>query len=102
VFVLPSFWEGVPVSLMEAMAMEIPCVSTFIAGIPELIQSGEDGLLVPASDAESLADAIEKLLGDPELRLRLGRAGRRKILEKYDLRANVERLASIFESRLGA
>ena len=100
IFVLPSFAEGVPVCLMEAMAMEIPCVSTIIAGIPELIQSGKEGLLVPASDPESLASAVEMLMDDPELRFSLGREGRRKIVESYNLRTNVERLVSIFERRL--
>jgi glycosyltransferase involved in cell wall biosynthesis len=101
-FALPSFAEGVPVSLMEAMAMEIPCVSTAIAGIPELIQSGEEGILVPPSDPDLLAAAIEALIEDPELRLRLARAGRRKVIESYNLRANTERLAAIFERRLRA
>ena len=100
VFVLPSFAEGVPVSLMEAMALEVPCVSTTIAGIPELIESGKEGILVAPSDPDLLAAAIEKLIDDPELRLRLARAGRRKVIESYNLRVNVERLAAIFERRL--
>jgi colanic acid/amylovoran biosynthesis glycosyltransferase len=100
VFVLPSFAEGVPVSLMEAMAMEIPCISTSIAGIPELIQSGEEGILVPASDSELLAAAMEKLIEDPEFRLRLGSGGRRKVISDYNLRVNVGRLAAIFERHL--
>jgi glycosyltransferase involved in cell wall biosynthesis len=100
VFVLPSFAEGVPVSLMEAMAMEIPCISTTIAGIPELIESGEEGILVPPSDPDLLAAAVEKLIGDPELRLRLARAGRRRVVESYNLGLNVARLAAIFERRL--
>jgi glycosyltransferase involved in cell wall biosynthesis len=99
-FVLPSFAEGVPVTLMEAMAMEIPSVSTFIGGIPELIQSGENGILVPPSDPDLLADAIEKLIADPELCARLGRAGRRTVVSRYNLRSNVERKASIFDRRL--
>jgi colanic acid/amylovoran biosynthesis glycosyltransferase len=102
VFVLPSFAEGVPVSLMEAMAMEIPCISTFIAGIPELIHSGENGILTPASDAGMLAAAIETLIDDPALRIRLARAGRRTVVESYDLRSNTERLAALFRRRLGS
>jgi glycosyltransferase involved in cell wall biosynthesis len=86
---------------MEAMAMEISCVSTTIAGIPELIESGKEGVLVPPSDPDLLAAAIETLIDDPELRLRLARAGRRKVIESYNLRVNVERLAAIFERRLG-
>jgi glycosyltransferase involved in cell wall biosynthesis len=100
VFVLPSFAEGVPVSLMEAMAMEVPCVSTTIAGIPELIHSGEDGILVPPSDPERLAGALEELIENAELRLRLARAGRRKVMEQYNLSTNVRRLAEIFKRRL--
>jgi colanic acid/amylovoran biosynthesis glycosyltransferase len=100
VFVLPSFAEGVPVCLMEAMAMEIPCIATFIAGIPELIHSGEDGILVPASDADLLAEAIEKLIDDPALCRRLAQAGRRTVMDNYNLAANIERLASVFDRRL--
>ena len=102
IFVLASFAEGVPVCLMEAMSMELPCISTYIAGIPELIQSGEDGLLVPASNDLLLADTIEKLLKDPELRSRLGKAARRKVIEHYNLRRNVEVLAATFDTLLPA
>jgi glycosyltransferase involved in cell wall biosynthesis len=98
IFVLASFAEGVPVCLMEAMSMELPCVSTYIAGIPELIESGEDGILVPASNDLLLADTIEKLLKDPQIRTRIGRAARRKVIEKYDLRRNVEALAAAFDT----
>jgi glycosyltransferase involved in cell wall biosynthesis len=101
-FVLPSFAEGVPVSLMEAMAMEVPCISTAIAGIPELIQSGEEGILVPPSDPGLLAEAIEELFDNAALRLRLGQAGRRKIISGYNLRTNTEHLAKILESRLAS
>ncbi|NJN46636.1 MAG: glycosyltransferase family 4 protein [Candidatus Competibacteraceae bacterium] len=100
VFVLASFAEGIPVVLMEAMAMEIPCVATFITGIPELIRDGEEGLLVAPSDAEGLAKAIARLLDDAELRRRLGVAGRQKVLSHYHLQRNIERLAAIFQRRL--
>jgi glycosyltransferase involved in cell wall biosynthesis len=99
-FVLPSFAEGVPVALMEAMSMEIPCVTTPVGGIFELITSGIDGILVPASDAESLAHALKVLMDDPEYGARLGKAGRRKVLESFNLALNIERLAGIFERRL--
>lgn len=100
IFVLPSFAEGIPVVLMEAMAMEVPCVSTFVAGIPELIRSDIDGILVPPSDDQELAAAIRRLIDDPELRRRLGTAGRRRVIEKYDLDRNVARLAEIFSDRI--
>ncbi len=99
-FCLPSFAEGLPVVLMEAMAMEIPCVTTYIAGIPELIRDGEDGLLVPASDLDALVKALARLMEDEELRQRLGKSGRARVREHYDLRRNVERLAAIFAERV--
>ncbi len=99
-FCLPSFAEGLPVVLMEAMAMEIPCVSTYIAGIPELIRDGEDGLLVPASDLDALVKALASLMDDAELRRRIGKSGRARVVEDYDLRRNVERLAAIFAERV--
>jgi colanic acid/amylovoran biosynthesis glycosyltransferase len=101
IFVLPSFAEGIPVVLMEAMAMEVPCVSTFVAGIPELIRNGIDGILVAPSDDQELAGAIQRLIDDPDLRLRLGLAGRRRVTEKYDLDRNVAHLAEIFAHRIG-
>lgn len=73
IFVLASFAEGIPVVLMEAMAMEIPCVATLITGIPELIRDGIDGLLVAPSDDTALADAICRLMDDTELRQLLAR-----------------------------
>ena len=100
IFALASFAEGVPVALMEAMAMQIPCVATRITGVPELIRDGIDGLLVAPSNVEELADAIEKLIDDPVLRQTLGTAGRIRVKEKYDLARNARRLMRIFGSRL--
>ena len=100
VFVLPSFAEGIPVALMEAMAMEIPCISTFVAGIPELIRDNIDGILVAPSDQHALAVAIERLVVDPKLRRDLGRAGRSRVIDKYNLERNVGRMAMIFASRI--
>lgn len=99
-FALASFAEGIPVVLMEAMAMEIACVTTCITGIPELIRSGTDGILVPASDVTALANAIEMLLGNPSLRHQLAQAGRQRVIEKYNLEKNTARLGEIFERRL--
>jgi colanic acid/amylovoran biosynthesis glycosyltransferase len=95
-FALASFAEGVPVVLMEAMAMGIPCVATWITGIPELIRHGVDGWLVPPADEEQLANAIARMMDDPELRRNLGRAGRERVKEKYELKQNVARLAAIY------
>ncbi len=99
-FVLPSFAEGAPVTLMEAMASGLPCVTTRITGIPEVIRDGVDGLLVTPSDALELADTLISLMGDPELCRELGEAGRRRVESEYELRHNVRRLGSLFLSRL--
>ena len=101
-FALASFAEGIPVVLMEAMAMEIPCVTTWITGIPELIRNGVDGLLVPPSDDAALAQALAVLMDEAAVRRRLGAAGRTRVLEAYNLSRNTERLAAIFRRRLGA
>jgi len=100
-FCLPSFAEGLPVVLMEAMAMGIPTVSTYIAGIPELIRDGVDGLLVPAADVDALVGALGRLMESMELRERLGAAGRERVREGFELGANVERLAEVFWERVG-
>jgi glycosyltransferase involved in cell wall biosynthesis len=83
-FCLPSFAEGVPVVLMEAMAMQLPVVATRIAGIPELIEDGVSGLLVAPARAGELAEALDRLAASPELRSDLGRAGREAVMAGYD------------------
>ncbi len=102
VFVLPSVTapsgraDGIPVALMEAMAMERPVVSTRISGIPELVRDGESGLLVEPGDARALARALRRLCGDPALAARLARAGRRRVCEDFDLERNVAALRRLF------
>jgi glycosyltransferase involved in cell wall biosynthesis len=99
-FVLSSFLEGVPVVLMEAMAMELPCVATWITGVPEIIEKDVEGLLVPPASASAIADAVGRLIEDPEGARQLGVAARRKVVAKYHLGRNVERLAQEFRARL--
>lgn len=99
-FALASFAEGIPVVLMEAMALELPCVTTFITGIPELIRPGVDGLLVPPSDVAGLAEAMAELMDDPARRAALAKAGRERVLEKYNLPKNVGKLGEVFKKRL--
>jgi glycosyltransferase involved in cell wall biosynthesis len=101
IFCLPSFGEGVPVVLMEAMAMEVPTISTRIAGIPELIEHGVGGLLVPPGRADLLAAAIATVLDDPELGRRLGAAGRAKVRAEFDRQDSASRLLEVFEEMLG-
>ena len=99
--VLPSFAEGIPVVLMEAMASGIPCVSTRITGIPELIRSDAEGLLVAPADEVALAQAITRLMDDPALCGQIARAARARVESDYHLGRNVTHLAALFAQRLG-
>jgi glycosyltransferase involved in cell wall biosynthesis len=85
---------------MEAMAMEIACITTAITGVPELILNGQNGLLVPASDSEGLTKAIRQLVSDSDLRQQLGKAGRQTVLADYDLYKNVRFLYEKLDQRL--
>ena len=93
-FVLPSFAEGVPVALMEAMAIGVPCVSTFIAGIPELIRHEKDGLLVPAGSVGDLVAAIERLMINIEERDQFRISARAQVLAHYNLPDNLRTLSA--------
>lgn len=95
-FVLPSFAEGIPVVLMEAMAKVIPCITTHIAGIPELINDNEDGMLIAPSDSVTLADKIDLLLKDGQLREKIGINARKKVANMYDLEKNCKQMAQFF------
>ena len=95
VFCLPSFAEGVPVVLMEAMATELPVVTTTIAGIPELVKDDVNGLLVPPGRSELIADAIARLTS-PALRVRLGAAGRQSVLTDFDASTAAAHLLPLF------
>lgn len=83
-FCLPSFNEGLPISIMEAMAVGVPVVTTWIAGIPELAESGVTALTVPPARADLLADALRQLASDAKLRLRLAKAARQRIEQQHD------------------
>ena len=104
VFVLPSITldtgksEGIPVALMEAMAMRLPVIATHMTGIPELVTDGENGYLIPEGDVGVLADRLEQLATKVEHRLELGRRGRQRVEEEFALSANVERLLQVFLS----
>jgi glycosyltransferase involved in cell wall biosynthesis len=100
VFCLPSFAEGVPVVLMEAMAMEVPVVATAIMGVPELVEHGTSGFLVPPGRVDAVADALAALAADPERRAALGRAGREKVLAEFDINRSAELLRAHFRALL--
>jgi glycosyltransferase involved in cell wall biosynthesis len=91
--------EGIPVVLMEAMSSGVPVIASNISGIPELVEDGMTGLLVPPRDATALANALESYRTDTELRKRLAVAGREKVVAEFDLFKNAARLAGHFSSR---
>jgi colanic acid/amylovoran biosynthesis glycosyltransferase len=101
VFCLPTFAEGLPIVLMEAMATELPVVTTPVAGIPELVEDRVTGRIVAPSDAGQLADALEELGREPELARRLGVAGREKVLAEFDIRDAAAELERLFGGLAG-
>lgn len=96
VYVLPSFAEGLPMSILEAMSAGLPVVTTPVGGIPEAIADGEEGLLVPPGDTEALASAISRLLSDAPLREAMGARGRAKFDACYDANVVLPRLESVY------
>jgi glycosyltransferase involved in cell wall biosynthesis len=96
--VLPSFAEGLPVVIMEAMALRRPVISTFVAGIPELVHTGEHGWLVPAGDAEALLHAMQACLDAPtETLTSMGEAARKRVVERHSVETEAAKLAKLFE-----
>ncbi len=96
VFVMPSHAEGLPMSLLEAMAAGCPVVAAAVGGIPDLVVHGVNGLLLPAGDAAALAGAIRTLLQDPALAARLGREARATVAARYTTERSLERLGQIY------
>lgn len=90
IFVLASLQEGLPIALVEAMALGKPCIATRINAVPEAIDDGENGLLVGPGNAAQLAEAIQTMIDQPELRERLGRNAREKALATFDARHGAE------------
>jgi glycosyltransferase involved in cell wall biosynthesis len=97
-FVLPSFAEGLPVVLMEAMAARLPVVATHIAGVPELVQDGVSGRLVAPGDALRLEHALDELLSAPETWAEMGKAGRQAVLDGFALEDEAGWLATLIRS----
>ena len=97
--VLPSFGEGLPVVIMEAMACKRPVITTYIAGIPELVRDGIEGLLVPASDADALANAMKEMLAmnAPELAA-IGASARSRVLARHTAATEAGKLAQLIRN----
>lgn len=100
--IMPSFAEGLPMVIIEAMAMGRPVIATYVAGIPELVVPGKTGWLVPAGDSAALAAAADRLAeaGADQLTL-MGQAGRARALERHDIHCEAAKLAAFFQQAIG-
>jgi glycosyltransferase involved in cell wall biosynthesis len=101
VFALSSQNEGLPISLLEAMAAGVPCVATSVGGVPEVIHNGNEGLLVPAGNANALADALSALLGAPDVREGAG-ARAAETARRFDITEAVHRIEDVYQEALQA
>jgi glycosyltransferase involved in cell wall biosynthesis len=89
--------DGLPNVLVEASSQRLPCISTFVSGVPELLTDGENGLVVPPEEPALLAKAIEKAIREPALRSELGRAAERRVREHFDHHSSIRQLSRLFE-----
>lgn len=100
--VLPSFAEGLPVAIMESLALGRPCITTYVAGIPELVEPGQTGWLVPAGDADALTAAMADVLrATPTKLTEMGRRGAHRVRERHDVMQEAGRLRRYFSESAG-
>jgi glycosyltransferase involved in cell wall biosynthesis len=97
IFCLPTLGDCLPMVLAEAGAAGLPTVSTTIAATPEIIQEGETGFLVPPGDVKALTEALQRLIQDPQLRLRQGQAARQAVCDRFDAGRNAGRLLDLMK-----
>jgi len=98
VFVLPSDSEGIGLAIMEAMATGLPVVATAVGGVPEVVSDGQTGILVPPRQPKLLAQAIVRLLVDPDLARAMGAAGRNRVEALFDAKVMAERTVAVYRS----
>ena len=96
VFCLPSWWEAMPLSVLEAMATGLPVVATDVGDVGRSVADGVTGFVVPVRNPEKLADALEPLLSDPELRHRMGKAGRERVVEMFSAEVTAARVSALY------
>jgi glycosyltransferase involved in cell wall biosynthesis len=99
-FLLPSANEGTPVVAIEALAAARPVVATRVGGVPDVVDEGEDGFLVEVGDVEGLADRLERLARDPELRRRMGDVGRKRVIPRYRVERLVDDIDALYRELL--
>ena len=96
VFVLPSYNEGLPVAVLEAMAAGVPVVTTRVGAIPDLGIDGEAGFIIEPGAIDDLADRLARLVADPTLRSQFGSAGRRRVESEFTIESTARRLAALY------
>jgi len=102
IFVMPSLWEGLPLSMLLALGRGLGVVATRVAGIPEVVKDGETGLLVEPADANGLGVALVRLATDPALRARLGAAARGFVRPRFGVEAYIESVSALYDRLLAA
>lgn len=102
IYILPSYNEGLPMSILEAMAAKLPVISTPIGGIPETIENGVNGFLIQPGDYNALAEKIDLLANDKQLREKMGQEGYRIAKEKFDINIIIKQLHEIYDKLLNA
>jgi glycosyltransferase involved in cell wall biosynthesis len=102
VFVLPSLEEGFPMAALEAMAAGLPVVASAVGGVPELVEDGRTGYLVPPRDPAALADRLRVLLLDPVQQRAFGAAGQARVRDHFSAERMVTRIAEIYDGLLGS
>ena len=95
---MPSLWEGLPLSILEAMIMGVAVIASETAGIPEAIVTEQHGLLVPPGDVDRLSESLARLLQDPELRAKLASAGRARALSEFTIGSMTDVYESLFRA----
>jgi N,N'-diacetylbacillosaminyl-diphospho-undecaprenol alpha-1,3-N-acetylgalactosaminyltransferase len=96
IFVLPSYREGLPRTTLEAMSMGLPVVTTDVVGCRETVDEGVTGFIVPSHNGVALAQAIEKLLLNPFLREKMGKAGREKAIKEFDIGTIIKKHLEVY------
>ncbi len=99
-FILTSISEGIPIVIMEAMSKQLPVIASDITGIPELVEDGVSGYLVPSKQPQAYADAVKKLINNPQQCVTMGKKGREKIQAEFDIDTNIQQLYEIYHTQL--
>jgi len=100
VYVAPTLYENLPIRVLEAMACGVPVVASNVCAIPEAIDNGVNGMLIQPGSVDELADAICCLLGDPNLRRKMGENARKTVLERFDWNVNAVKTVEVYRQIL--